>query len=148
MTTLQSTRFSQVQVGDELPAIEQHVSQKVIDRYAVTSLDYNPVHTNVDWCTRAQVFGMPCTVGHGMFTQSLMASVVLRAWGAGSATFRTMEAKFTKPVPVNSILRCEGKVKELHPIGPGRNFVVVDLQATNPAGEVMGIATAAVHLPD
>jgi len=145
---IKTTRYSQVNIGDELPAIKQLVSQDVIDRYAVTSLDYNPVHTNIDWCTRAQVFGMPCTVGHGMFTQSLMASVVLRAWGAGSATFRTMEAKFTKPVPVGTVLRCEGKVKELHPIGPGRNFVTVEMQALDPAGNVMGIATANVHLPD
>jgi len=145
---LKKTRYAQVQIGDELPPVEQLVSQEVIDRYAVSSLDYNPVHTNVDWCTRAQVFGMPCTVGHGMFTQSLMASVVLRAWGAGSASFRTMEAKFTRPVPVNTVLRCTGKVKELHPIGPGRNFVLVELQALDPADNVMGVATATVHLPD
>lgn len=145
---LKTTRYSDVKIGDELPAIEKIVSQDVIDRYAVTSLDYNPVHTNKDWCTRAQVFGMPCTVGHGMFTQSLMASVVLRAWGAGSATFRSFEVKFTKPVPVNSILRATGKVKELHPHGPGRNFVTVELQALDPADQVMGVGTAHVHLPD
>ena len=145
---LKKIRFSEVQVGDELPPVEQLVSQQVRDKYAVTSLDYNPVHTNADWCTRAQVFGMPCTVGHGMFTQSLMASVPIRAWGAGSVVFRTMEAKFTKPVPVGTMLTCTGKVKELHPIGPGRNFIVLELQALDSADTVMGIATASIALPD
>lgn len=145
---LKKIRFSEVQVGDELPPVEQYVTQDVIDKYAVTSLDYNPVHTNKAWCTRAQVFGMPCTVGHGMFTQSLMASVPIRAWGAGSATFRSMEAKFTKAVAVGTLLTCTGKVKELHPIGPGRNFVVLELQALDPAHTVMGIATASIGLPD
>ncbi len=142
------TRFSQVQIGDELPGVEHIVTQDVIDRYAVASLDYNPVHTNVEWCTRARVFGIPVTVGHGMFTMSLMASVVVRGIDAGKARVRSVEAKFTKPVPVGSTLRCSGKVKELHPIGPGRNFVTVELSATNPAGEVMGVGSAEVMLPD
>lgn len=141
-------RFSQIQIGHELPVVEQVVSQDVIDRYAVASLDYNPVHTNVEWCTRARVFGIPQTVGHGMYTMSLMASVVVRGFGAGVARVRSVDAKFTKPVPVGSTLRCSGKVKELHPIGAGRNFVTVELQATNPAGDVMGVGQAEVILPD
>ena len=77
-----------------------------------------------------------------------MASVPIRAWGAGSVVFRTMEAKFTKPVPVGTMLTCTGKVKELHPIGPGRNFIVLELQALDSADTVMGIATASIALPD
>ena len=142
------TRFSKIQIGLELPTIEQVVSQDVIDRYAVASLDYNPVHTNIEWCTRARVFGIPQTVGHGMYTMSLMTSVVVRGFGGGTARVRTIDAKFTKPVPVGSTLRCAGKVKELHPIGPGRNFVTVELLATNPAGDVMGVGAAEVLLPD
>ena len=142
------SHFSEFQIGDELAAVEQVVSQDVIDRYAVASLDYNPVHTNIEWCTRAQVFGIPTTVGHGMFTMSLMASVALRGFGPGVGRVRAVEAKFTKAVAVGSTLRCTGKVKELHPIGPGRNFVTVELSATNPAGDVMGVGSAEVLLPD
>ena len=145
---MKSIRYSEVNVGDELPQVEHVVSQNVIDEYAVSSLDYNPVHTNVDWCTRAQVSGMPCTVGHGMFTMSLMGSVVTRGWGAGNARVRTIEAKFTKPVPVGTHLRCTGKVKELHPIAPGRNFAVVELTALDGSDNVMGVGSAEVLLPD
>lgn len=145
---MKMTRFSQVQIGDELPPVEQVVSQDVIDRYAVASLDYNPVHTNIEWCTRALVFGIPSTVGHGMYTMSLMASVVVRGFGAGFTRVRSIDAKFTKPVAVGTLLRCTGKVKELHPIGPGRNFVRVELSALNGAGDVMGVGAADVLLPD
>lgn len=141
-----SVRYSQVKIGDELPDVECLVSQDVIDAYAVASLDYNPVHTSVEWCKRAQVFGMPCTVGHGMYTMSLMTSVVLRGWGAGNIRVRSVEVKFTKPVAVGTLLRCTGKVKELHPIGPGKNFVVVDLRAMDAVGTVMGVGSAAVAL--
>ena len=41
----------------------------------------NPVHTNEDGPTRAKVFGIPETVGHGMMTMSTLASVVTGAWG-------------------------------------------------------------------
>lgn len=143
-----SIRYSQVKIGDELPEVGCLVSQDVIDAYAVASLDYNPVHTNIEWCTRAQVFGMPCTVGHGMFTMSLMTSVIVRGWGAANARVRSIEVKFTKPVAVGTLLRCTGKVKELHPIGPGRNFVVVDLHAMDTTGATMGIGSAAVGLTD
>jgi len=145
---MNAIQFSQVRIGDELPVVEHFVSQDVIDAYAVSSLDYNPVHTNVDWCTRAQVFGMPCTVGHGMFTMSLMSSVVVRAWGAAHARVRSIEVKFTKPVPVGTQLRCSGKVKELHPIAPGKNFAVVELSMRDPADNVMSVGSAQVMLPD
>ena len=140
--------FSSVNVGDELPEIAHVVSQQVIDRYAVASLDYNPVHTNIEWSERARVFGTPKTVGHGMFTMSLMASVVLRAWGAASPRVRCIEAKFTKPVEVGSWLKCFGTVKELHPIGPGRNFVVVELQAVDSNDAIVAVGSAQVALPD
>ncbi len=145
---MNSSHFSQVKIGDELPAVENIVSQDVIDRYAVASLDYNPVHTDIEWCKRAQVFGIPRTVGHGMYTMSLMASVIVRAFGAAPARVRSIETKFIKPVEVNSVLRCFGGVKELHPIGPGRNFVLVELRAVNNTGELMALGSAEVVLPD
>lgn len=141
-------RFSQVNIGDELASVEHIVSQAVIDRYAVASLDYNPVHTDIDWCKRAKVFGIPETVGHGMYTMSLMASVISRNWSAAFARVRSIEAKFTKPVEVGSLLRCFGRVKELHPIAPGKNFVLVELKAVDKAGEPMALGSAEVMLPD
>jgi acyl dehydratase len=141
-------RFSDVKVGDTLAPIAHVVSQEVIDRYAVGSLDYNPVHTDIEWAQRARVFGMPCTVGHGMFTMSLMASVVLRSWGCDKLWVKAVETKFTKPVEVGQELRCWGVVKELHPIGTGKNYVRVELQAATSGQNTVAVGFAEVVLPD
>jgi hypothetical protein len=70
------------------------------------------------------------------------------SWGAAHAHVRSIEVKFTKPVPVGTLLRWTGKVKELHPIAPGKNFVVVELYMHDPVDHVMAVGSAEVMLPD
>lgn len=140
--------FAEIQIGDTLPAIEEAITQEVIDRAALTHLDFNPVHTNTEWAARARVFGTDKTVAHGMFTMSQMASVIERSWGPGGAVIDRMESKFTKPVPVGQTVRYEGSVWELHPRGTGRNSVVVSVKATDADGATVGIGTFRVQIPD
>lgn len=141
-------KFSEVEVGQDLPVVSYELPQEVIDRNAAASLDYNPVHLNIPWCRRAKVFGTELPVGHGMFTMSLMASVVTRWAYADGAQMREMDAKFFKAVPAGDSLTCTGVIKEVHPVGAGRNFVVVSLVAQNREGEPVAIGTARVVLPD
>jgi acyl dehydratase len=141
-------RYQDLSLGQQLPPVEHQVTQEVIDRAALAHLDFNPVHTDVEWSERAQPFGTPKTVAHGMFTMSLMASVIHRAWQADGAVIRRMDSKFTKPVPVGQSLRCEGAVTELHPIGPGRNAVVVHVTARDRNGDVVGVGDFRVSVPD
>ncbi len=141
-------RFADLRTGQSLPPVDMQITQEAIDRYAVASLDLNPVHTDIEWSKKARVFGMPVTVAHGMMTMSLMASVITRAWQNAGASITTIEAKFVKPVPVGDSLHCTGYIKETHPLGPGRNFVVVDLKAFNRAGDTVGVALARVSIPD
>lgn len=140
--------FAEVQLGQQLPPVEHEVTQAVVDRTAVAHLDFNPVHTDIEWNQRARVFGIDRPVAHGMFTMSLMASVVHRAWHAEGARITKMDAKFTKPVPVGQAIRCEGAIKELHPVGPGRNFVLVAVTARNRDGDVVGAGDFRVVIPD
>ncbi len=143
--------FSEIQTGEELPPVTLVYKQDVIDRYALGSLDMNPVHTNEDWSKRAQVFGMPVTVGHGMMTMSTMASVVTRAWGVVSSNgghVRWVESKFTKPVPVGETIVNRGKVKQKHFVGPGKNWVTVSVEACDSKGDVIGVTEVGYHLPD
>ena len=139
--------FSELRVNDTLPTVEHVVSQDTIDRCAVAHLDYNPVHTDVEWCKTAQVLS-PKTVCHGMFTMSLMTSVVVRAWHRAGAFVNSIEAKLTRPVEVGQTLRCDGQVIELHPRGPGESFVIVGLTAINTQGDTVGVGQARVTVPD
>lgn len=143
-TDLADGSLSGLTIGTELPPITQHVTQEFIDRYAAASLDFNPVHVDPDWCARAQVFGGPEPVLHGMAQLSLLCSVVLRAWGAMTEITK-IEAKFTKPVWLGETITCSGVVTELHPLGQGRDYVVLAMRGRDSAGDVVGVCNLSVR---
>lgn len=142
----EAPRFGEVRAGDRLPDQRMDVTQESIDRFAVSSLDVNPVHVDPGWCARARVFDAE-PVLHGMASMALMTSVVLRAWGAAAA-IRSIDSKFTKPTPVGQSLTASGVVTETHPIAPGRNYVVVDVRAMDRDGDVVGVSRIEVALAD
>ena len=140
--------FADLKLGQEFPPVEHQATQDVIDLAALAHLDFNPVHTNIPWNEKTQVFGMTRPAAHGMFTMSLMASVIDRAWRHDGASIMTMESKLTKPVEVGQTTTCTGVITELHPLGPGRNAVVVAVTARDTAGDVVGVCTFRVAVPD
>src|SRR6267154_510032 len=147
---MNAPRFSEVSNDYAFTPLTQDYLQETIDRYALASLDMNPVHTNTDWAARAQVFGLPETVGHGMMTMSTMTSVVTRSWGVISSNggrVRRVESKFTKPVKVGELITATGKIKSKHYHGAGRNWVLVVVEARDRAGDVVGISEIQYHLP-
>ena len=125
--------FSKIEASYTFPSVTQSYAQSAIDHYALASLDMNPVHTNEEWAARAQVFGMPVTVGHGMMTMS---------------SVRYVDAKFTKPVKVGETVTATGRVKQKHFHGPGKNWVQVVVEGKDSAGDLIGIAEVGYNLPD
>ena len=140
--------YTDLKLGQEFPPVEHQATQEVIDQAALAHLDFNPVHTNLPWNERAQVFGMKEPAAHGMFTMSLMTSVIDRAWRHDGASILTMESKLTKPVAVGQTTRCTGVITELHPLGPGRNAVVIAVTARDTTGDVVGVCNFRVAVPD
>ncbi|MGH3561811.1 MAG: MaoC family dehydratase, partial [Mycobacterium sp.] len=104
-----------LQTGDRLPDLVYQVTQDRIDAYGMASLDLNPVHMDPEWSARAQVFGMPQTVAHGMMSMSFAVSAVLRAFGALAAV-TLVDSTFTKPDPVWSTVTVRGEIRDTHPI--------------------------------
>ncbi len=145
---LTELHYGELTLEQAFPEIEHEVSQEVIDRAALAHLDFNPVHTNIEWNTRAQVFGTPKTVGHGMLTMSMMASVIDRHWRAAGGQVVRMEAKLVKPVQVGTRVRCRGVIRELHPRPAGRSFAVVAVSATDDAGDTVAVGNYHVRVPD
>jgi 3-hydroxybutyryl-CoA dehydratase len=139
--------FASVNCGDVLPEVKQHISQEVIWRHAVATLDYNPVHVCPEWCQTARVFGLPLPVMHGNQTMSLMIKVITNWAYPVGGRLRRMEVKFIKPVPVDSTCNYGAMVTEKHPIGKGKDFVVLDLWATDHDGDKVAIGEAEVILP-
>ncbi len=77
-----------------------------------------------------------------------MATVVSDWCYSVMGRVKKMESKFVKPVPAGWTTTCTGIVTEKHLISPGRNYVVVELTATNQNGDTVAVAEADVVLPD
>lgn len=138
--------FAAIDNGFAFEPVVQSFAQPAIDHYALASLDMNPVHTNTEWAARAQVFGIPETVGHGMMTMSTLASAVTRPWGVGGVRF--VEAKFTKPVKVGETVTTIAKLKRKHHFGAGKNWVEISVEARDSTGDLVGLADVGYNLSD
>lgn len=146
-----SILFRNIEAGYKFTPVVQSYAQSAIDHYALASLDMNPVHTNEEWAARAKVFGIPETVGHGMMTMSTLASVVIREWGVigkDGGSIRFVDAKFTKPVKVGETVTATGRLKRKHHHGPGKNWVLIAVEAKDSAGDLIGLAEVGYNLPD
>lgn len=139
--------FSSVRVGDGLPTVVRPITQEIIWKNAVGSLDYNPVHIDPEWVKTAQPFGIPVTVCHGMMTLSYMTTVVSDWCYSVMGRIRMIEGKLVKPVPAGGILTCTGVVTEKHVISPGSNYLIIELSATNQDGTTVAVGKVEVVLP-
>ena len=101
---MEKLSFDSVKLGDTLPEITRSVDQEAIWLNAAASLDYNPVHTDPEWCARTSHLGRGSTVAHGMMTMSFMATVLSNwAYPVGGKV-KSMESKFINPVPPGYVL--------------------------------------------
>jgi len=139
--------FQSIQCGDKLPTVTQHLSQEDIWHFAVGSLDMNPVHCSPEWSRKARVFGIPETVQHGQQTLSLLTKVITNWAYPSGGTMKTLDVKLVRPVPVGSTCTYGGEVTELHPVEKGKDFVAIDLWATNQDGDKVAVGTAQVIIP-
>ena len=135
-----------LQTDQELTPITYELTQDVIDRYGLASLDLNPVHMDPAWAARAQVFGTPKTVQHGMLSMSVMTSVVLRSFGP-LAEITSIHSTFTKPGPVGAKITCRGIVRDIHVSGNGTDHAIVKITATDQDGDTVGVSEVSVRLP-
>lgn len=146
MPTKTTIDFDTLEVGYTFPAVTVDIDQQVIDVAALAHLDFNPVHTNVPWAERAQVFGTPRTVAHGMFSMSQLVSVVLRHWQEANVTIVGTDAKLIRPVPVGSIVESKGEIRELHPRAAGEHIVVVGVEGVNQDGLQVAVGNVTVRI--
>lgn len=135
-----------LKTGDQLTPISYDVTQDIVDAYGVASLDMNPVHMDPEWCARARVFGTPKPVQHGMMSMSYMTSVVLRTYGP-MAEIVSIDSKFTKIGPIGAKITCKGQVRDIHVLGNGKDYALINVEATDQDGDIVGISEIQVRLP-
>ncbi len=140
--------FDSIEVGDELIPINHNVTQETFWKYAVASMDYNPVHCDPEWVRTAQPFGITETVGHGMMTISFMLSVVSNWAYPNMLKITKITSKLIWPVLAGWSVTCKGVISEKHVICPGKNYVIVELKAENQEGQLLGVCQTEVVFPD
>ena len=143
---IEKLNFESMNLNEQIPVVTKCITQEDIWRFAATTLDANVVHINPEWCQATKLFG-GTTVVHGNMTTALMMTVISRWAYPLGGKIKMFEVKLFKPVPPNSTLTFGGIVTEKHPIGEGRNFVVIELYAKNEKEETVAIGKAEVKLP-
>jgi len=136
--------FSQVAVGDSIPAADFPITRLNLVQYCGASGDFNYIHWSESF---ANGVGLPGVISHGMFTMAEACRVVTD-WMGNLGQLCEYSVRFTRPVAVpddlvGTVLSVSGTVAEKL----DNNRVKVDLTATCKGETVLGRAYAIVRLP-
>jgi acyl dehydratase len=138
--------FEGIELGTKLPEVIRHIDQDAIDRYAVASFDYNPIHIDPEWKRQAGLPGGESTIAHGQMTMSFMAIVLTDSFYPVGGKISKIEAKYIKPVLPGDVITAGGTVTEKHFHGAGRNYVVIEIFAENQNKDKVAVGEAEVIL--
>ncbi|HEX5739449.1 MAG TPA: MaoC family dehydratase [Hydrogenophaga sp.] len=141
MNTATPVRFDEVQVGDELPALElPPLSRLTLALYCGASGDHNPIHVDLDFAHEA---GMPDVFAHGMLSMAWLSRCVTN-WVPQTA-LRDLQVRFAAITHVGERIRCTGSVTEKFERN-GERRVRLNLSTANEAGVVKLAGEAVVAL--
>jgi acyl dehydratase len=135
--------FDDLREGQEHEAtLVEHLSRTQIVQYAAGSGDFNPIHHDETFATKAA--GYPSVFAHGMLTMGLTGRL-LTDW-LGDGVLRSYGVRFVKQVWPGDSLRAKGTVKRLEPKGSD-GLVEIEVVTTNQKGEPVVTGTATAVLP-
>jgi acyl dehydratase len=138
------TKFADVTVGAELPAVSYPVSRLSLVKYCGASGDFNVIH----WNERiARSVGLPNVIAHGMFTMA-QAGRYVTDWAGDAGALVEFGVRFSAMVVVpdddtGATIDVSGKVEEKL----DGNLVAVALTARSGDAKVLTRARAVVRLP-
>jgi acyl dehydratase len=135
-------KFDELQVGQEIGAIEFLLTRDSLVRYAGASGDFNSIHYRDDVATAV---GLPGVLAHGMLTMGAAVQVAVN-WVGDAGRIADYQVRFTKPVVVHptdgAVLVVSGKIGA---IDAESRTVRVDLTAQFNETTVLGKAQAVVR---
>ena len=106
-------KFEDLEVGQEIGAIEFLLTRDSLVRYAGASGDFNPIHYRDDV---AAAVGLPGVLAHGMLTMGAAVQVAVN-WVGDAGRIADYQVRFTKPVVVHptegAVLVVSGKIGAL-----------------------------------
>lgn len=140
--------FEKVELGTRLPEVVRQITQEVIDRFAVASFDYNPIHLDEEWKKKMKHLpGGESRIAHGQMTMSFMGSVLTDwAYPVGGKVSK-LDAKYIRAVLPGDVITCGGVITEKHYHGPKKSFVTVEIFAQNQNKEKVAVGEAEIIIP-
>jgi acyl dehydratase len=138
------TKFADVTVGAELPAVSYPVNRLSLVKYCGASGDFNFIH----WNERiARSVGLPNVIAHGMFTMA-QAGRYVTDWAGDAGAVVEFGVRFSAMVVVpdddtGATIEVSGTVEEKL----DGNLVAVALTAKSGDAKVLTRARAVVRLP-
>ncbi|MFG1998887.1 MaoC family dehydratase [Spirillospora sp. NPDC048911] len=135
-------KYSDVEVGTEIPAQTYEIDRTNLVMYAGASGDFNPIHWRESF---AKQVGLPDVIAHGMYTMAQGGRFVTD-WVGDPGAVVDYGVRFSAPVVVpdqgGAALEISGKVEEKL----DDNKVVVALTARSNEQKVLTRAKAVVRL--
>ena len=83
-----------------------------------------------------------------MMTIAFMMTVVSNWAYPAMLKIRKSDSKLIFPVLAGWTVTCTGVISEKHVISSGENYVVIDLEAKNQDGRLLGVCKTEVVFPD
>lgn len=121
----------------ELSQVTRTITQEKIGRYALSSGDRNPLHTDPAFAAKTQFGG---TVAHGMLLLAYLSEMLTAAFGAAWLSSGRMKVRFRGPARPGDTVTAAGRVT----LDDGRR-TVCDVECRNQAGELLVSGEAEVH---
>ena len=132
-----TVRWDDVAVGDQLPAMTIDVTATVIVAGALATRDFMPVHHDRDY---ANAQGSP-DIFMNILSDTAYCSRFITDWAGPEAMIRKLAIRLGAPMMPGSLLTYTGSVTAKSIVGD-QGRVEIELRATNDLGEhVSGTAT-------
>ncbi|CAG0983319.1 3-hydroxybutyryl-CoA dehydratase [Myxococcaceae bacterium] len=122
--------------------VVESLTRTQIVQYAAGSGDFNPIHHDETFATKAA--GYPSVFAHGMLTMGLTGRL-LTDW-LGDGVLRSFGVRFVRQVWPGDSLKATGRVTRLEP-GAGEGLVEIELVTSNQKGEPVVTGSATAVLP-
>ncbi len=130
-------------VGDEREQVlVENLTRTQIVQYAGASGDFNPIHTDEDFATRAA--GYPSVFAHGMLSMGLTGRL-LTDW-LGDGVLRSYGVRFVRQVWPGDTLTARGTIQSIDP-GGDEGRVEIEVVTRNQKGEPVVTGNAVAALP-
>ena len=136
----QSVKFSNYNVGDNIPSLEVPViKHQDLVRYSGASGDFNPIHSDYLF---ARKVGLDNVIAHGMYIMAMLGRM-LSDW-ALPKQLHSLNVKFKNKTNLGAKVLCSGKIIKKEKGENGIKILKLSLEATS-EGSVLISGDAIIH---